>query len=141
MSHRTSADGAAVDETGTAGLRVDKWLWYARFFRSRVRASEFCTSGKLRVSGEIVRKAHRVLRPGDVLTFPQGRRIRVVRVKALADRRGSAAVAHELYEDLSPASPPAGEACLEAPAAPRDRGEGRPTKAARRAIQWFKGTD
>lgn len=130
-----------AEVTSEASLRVDKWLWYARFFKSRTRASEFCASGKLRVSGEIVRKAHRPLRVGDVLTFPHGRRIRVVRVKALAQGRGSADAAEKLYEDLAPASPLLDDPVGGGPVARRARGAGRPTKVERRAIARLKSVD
>jgi ribosome-associated heat shock protein Hsp15 len=56
----------------------------------------------VRVSGQVVRKAHYALKRGDVLTFPQGRLVRVVRVAGFAERRGPAAAAVALYEDLAP---------------------------------------
>ncbi len=129
----------AADEMTADSLRVDKWLWYARFFKSRSGASRLCASGRLRVSGRIIRKAHHTIRPGDVLTFPQGRRIRVIKVEALADRRQPAAEAQGLYEDLAPAEPPAGASGGDGALARRGRGAGRPTKAERRAIDRLKG--
>ena len=86
-------------------LRMDKWLWHARFFKSRVLASRLCTASQVRVNGVKISKAHFGVRPGQVLTFPQGRRIRVVRVIALGHRRGSAKEASLLYEDLSDDAP------------------------------------
>jgi ribosome-associated heat shock protein Hsp15 len=86
-------------------LRVDKWLWQARFFKTRVLASRICVAGRVRVNGVKISKAHFGVRPGQVLTFPQGRRIRVVRVLALGYRRGSAKEASLLYEDLSDEAP------------------------------------
>jgi ribosome-associated heat shock protein Hsp15 len=83
-------------------IRLDKWLWHARFFKTRARASALCEAGRIRVGGRLVAKAHYALRVGDVLTFPQGRRIRVVRVAALSARRVAAPDAATLYEDLSP---------------------------------------
>lgn len=80
--------------------RLDKWLWQARFFKSRSIASKLCASGRVRVNGDVIRKAHYAIRPGLVLTFPQARRIRVVRVLALGDRRGPASEAIEMYEEL-----------------------------------------
>ena len=82
--------------------RLDKWLWQARFFKSRSLAARTCNRGKVRIDGAVVAKAHRPVRPGDVLTFPQARVIRVVRVAALAARRGPASEARALYEDLAP---------------------------------------
>ena len=82
--------------------RLDKWLWFARLFKSRTVASRLCASGRLRVNGASVSKAHHGLRPGDVLTFPKGAHIRVIEVRDLAVRRGPAAEARTLYEDLEP---------------------------------------
>ena len=113
------------------GLRIDKWLWYARFFKSRSRATRACASGKIRANSAVVRKPHHGLRIGDVLTFPQGGRIRVVRVLAYAERRGPAPLARTLYQDLVPS------AVARAPAQ-RERGGERPTKRARRAIERLR---
>ncbi len=115
-------------------LRADKWLWYARFFKTRSLAAKVCNGGKLRVSGELVAKAHHKVKPGDVLTFPQGRYVRVVKLRALGNRRGPASEAQALYEDLKPPSP---EARLPGPAA-RPRGGGRPTKQERRALDRLR---
>ena len=116
-------------------LRLDKWLWHARFFKSRTLASTFCVSRRLRVNGVVVSKAHHPLKPGDVLTFPKAADIRVIRVLALGTRRGPATEARTLYEDLDPpakggtAGPQAAAAVAE-----REPGRGRPTKAERRAV-------
>lgn len=85
-------------------MRLDKWLWHARFVRTREAAARLCQSGRLRIGGEPVSKPHRMVRIGDVLTFPAGRFIRTVKVAALGDRRGPAARARLLYEDLAPPS-------------------------------------
>ncbi len=115
-----------------AGLRVDKWLWYARFFKSRSLAAKVCGGGQLRLGGAPVTKAHAQIKVGDVLTFPQGRHIRVVKVLALASRRGPAPEAQALYEDLKP---PSAENRLPPDTAPRRApGSGRPTKKDRRAL-------
>ena len=69
-----------TDQTAdNGGLRLDKWLWYARFFKSRSLAARLCTGGKVRLNKRPVDKAHQLVRPGDVLTFAQGRAVRVVR--------------------------------------------------------------
>ena len=86
-------------------LRLDKWLWQARFFRSRALAGKLCNAGRVRVDGVKVEKAHFSVRIGQVLTFPQERRIRVVRVLELGSRRGPATEAQMLYEDLSDPEP------------------------------------
>jgi ribosome-associated heat shock protein Hsp15 len=84
-----------------SGQRLDKWLWCARFFKSRALAAKACHEGRIRIAGQEVVKAHYALKVGDVLTFPLGPNIRVVRVMALAMRRGPPAEARGLYEDLS----------------------------------------
>ncbi len=81
----------------TEGIRLDKWLWYARFFKSRSIASRVCGTGKVRVNGITVYKAHFIIRVGSVLTFPKAREIYVVRVDALGNRRGPASEAQLLY--------------------------------------------
>jgi len=81
-------------------IRLDKWLWQARFFKTRALASKLCAAGRVRIDGEKVTKAHAAIRPGHVLTFPQAREIRVVRVIALGTRRGPAVEAQTLYDDL-----------------------------------------
>jgi len=119
-----------TDGTGAA-LRIDKWLFFARFFKSRSLAATLCASGRVRINRQSIQKAHHAIRVGDVLTFPQGHAIRVVRVAALGMRRGPAGEARTLYEDLSPpaSSPELPQAGERAP------GAGRPTKAERRAIE------
>lgn len=111
--------------------RIDKWLWAARFFKSRTLAAAACNGGKVDVNGDAA-KPSKAVRPGDLLrvTLPRGRRI--VRVAALTDRRGSGSQAALLYEDLTP-PPPSREARIP-PAAYRPPGAGRPTKRERRRI-------
>jgi ribosome-associated heat shock protein Hsp15 len=86
-------------------LRLDKWLWYARFFKSRSQAAAFCASGRLRLNRRLVERPSAALRAGDVLTFPHGDEIRVVRVTALGVRRGPPLEARGLYVDLVAAEP------------------------------------
>jgi ribosome-associated heat shock protein Hsp15 len=85
-------------------IRLDKWLWQARFCKSRSIAAALVAEGRVRVNSERVTKSARSVGPGDVLTFPQGGAIRVVRVLAAGERRGPAAEAQGLYEDLAPAA-------------------------------------
>ncbi len=114
-------------------LRADKWLWYARFFETRSLASKACNAGQLRIGGAVVSKAHSKLKVGDVLTFSQSRHIRVVRVLALATRRGPAAEAQALYQDLKP--PEAANRLPPGTQAARSQGAGRPTKKERRDLE------
>ena len=121
-------------------LRLDKWLWQARFFKSRSLASKACQTGNFRVNETRVAKPHYALRPGDVLTFPLHDNIRVIEVVALGARRGPAPEAQALYKDLSPPQAPShakGTTDQRAKPALREPGSGRPTKAERRAMDKF----
>ncbi len=118
-------------------LRLDKWLWHARFFKSRSFAARLCAVGRVRINRAVVNKTHATVKPGDVVTFPQARDIRVVEVVALGGRRGTAPEARTLYRDLAPPSGRGGETAHGA----RARGAGRPTKAHRRAIARLKERD
>ncbi len=109
-----------------AAVRLDKWLFYARFFRTRGLASKVVTEGGVRLNGTRVSKPAALVRAGDVLTVAQGRAVRVVAVLATGTRRGPAAEAQALYEDRSPPVAP------RLPDAPRYDKGGRPTKKDRR---------
>src|SRR5687768_2175019 len=117
-------------------IRVDKWLWAARVFKTRSLASDACDGGKVDVNDTSVKPAKSV-RPGDLIkvTLPQGRR-RILKVVALSDRRGSASVAATLFEDLTPPEPPRVRL---APPPYRAPGAGRPTKRERRTMDRLRG--
>ena len=85
--------------------RLDKWLWCARFYRSRELAKAACGSGRIRLNGHRVEKAGREVRLGDILTVPHAREIVVVRVLAIAERRGPAREAQTLYEIVADDAP------------------------------------
>ncbi|MEH7827560.1 RNA-binding S4 domain-containing protein [Gemmobacter denitrificans] len=87
-------------------IRLDKWLWQARFFRSRPMACEMIAEGHLRLNGQRCLKPGHQVGEGDTLTFPQGGRIRLIRVLAPGQRRGPATEAQTLYRDLDPQSNP-----------------------------------
>ena len=88
------------DAPVVAVSRLDKWLWYARFFKTRGLAQKACEAGRIRVNGRRITKAHRAVGSGDVLTFVQGRMVRIVRILAVAERRGPAPEARLLYEEI-----------------------------------------
>ncbi len=122
------------------GQRVDKWLWRARFFKTRTLAAKICSGGRVRSGGATVAKAHHLVRVGDVLTFAQGRYIRVIKVLALGTRRGPATEARTLYEDLKP--PETSQAMPPSPGGRRPAGAGRPTKRERRRLDHVRsGTE
>ena len=118
------------------GQRIDKWLWHARIVKTRTLATRLAASGQVRVNKRKTARPSRTVRPGDVLTFVHGGRVRVLKILALAARRGPAAKARALYEDLSPEpqKPGPDQAGAHAPVAARPRGTGRPTKRDRRAL-------
>jgi len=86
-------------------LRLDKWLWYARFCKTRSLAAELVSAARVRVNGAPVSKPARTVAPGDVLTLPADGTIRVVRIVALGTRRGPASEAAALYVEIG--TPPA----------------------------------
>ena len=81
--------------------RLDKWLWCARFMRARSDCARLVGEGSVRVNRQATEKPHARLRVGDVLTVPVHDTVRVVRVLALARRRGPAVEARLLYEELA----------------------------------------
>lgn len=115
-------------------LRADKWLWQARFFKTRSLSAKLITGSHLRVNSEKVMKTSATVKVGDVLTFPQGNHIRVIQVDGIGTRRGPASEAQTLYTDLSPPGPHN----ISKPFAERG---GRPSKAERRTgAQIKRGT-
>jgi ribosome-associated heat shock protein Hsp15 len=80
--------------------RLDKWLFHARFYRTRPLAQAAASAGKIRVNGVRVEKPGHALKPGDVLTLGRGAQLMAVKVLALAERRGPAGEARTLYEIL-----------------------------------------
>ncbi|MCK4713661.1 MAG: RNA-binding S4 domain-containing protein [Marinosulfonomonas sp.] len=113
--------------------RVDKWLWHARFFKTRGLAAKLVTGGHVRVNGNRIAKASVMVGAGDTLTFPQARRILVIRIEAIGTRRGPAPEAQTLYADLTPPEVKA------EPAAQIER-KGRPTKKDRRTARLLRGS-
>ena len=79
-------------------LRIDKWLWHARFYKTRALAQQAAAKGRIRRNGTRVEKASVEVKVGDVLTVPFGREVRVVRILACGIRRGPAPEAQALYE-------------------------------------------
>ena len=134
------SDGPGTSDGAGDFLRLDKWLVFARFFKTRSIAAGVVESGRLRINGASITKPHYKLRVGEVLTFPHGSFVRVIRVVSLPSRRGPAPEAQLCYEDLSR---PEEQVPLPRDARPttgrRDPGAGRPTKRERREIQRFKG--
>ena len=123
-------------------LRLDKWLWYARFFKTRSAATKAISGGRFRLDGMVMNKPHRHAICGQVLTFIQGDRVRVIKIMALGSRRGPASEASLLYEDLTPAraAPLKNRKFKQPEFEARSKGSGRPTKLQRRATDRLKTT-
>ena len=113
------------------GLRIDKWLWQARFFKTRSLAAKLVQSGKLRLNGNLISKPARTVSTGDVLTFPKMLETKVIEIRDLGTRRGPAREAQMLYRDLAPPQPKAAYS-----ASPK--GDHKPTAQERRALKKFK---
>lgn len=137
-----AAPGASGETS--SGQRIDRWLWCARFFKTRALAAKFVGEGHIRLSRAAapddrntirVEKPSALVRAGDTLVFTLHDRLRIIAVTACATRRGPAAEAATLYEDQSP--PPPKTERKPAPFA-RDAGAGRPTKRERRALDALR---
>ncbi len=87
-------------------MRLDKWLWQARFYRSRALATRAVETTPLRIDGRPTDKPHATVAPGMVLTFAHGGGVKVIRVLALGQRRGPASEARTLYEEVGSATLP-----------------------------------
>jgi ribosome-associated heat shock protein Hsp15 len=89
-------DESAIDKTSR---RLDQWLWFARFAKSRSIAARLCVSGAVDVNGAAVAKPNHGIKPGDIVTLPQGSWQRTVEVLALGARRGPATEAQTLFRE------------------------------------------
>jgi ribosome-associated heat shock protein Hsp15 len=123
-------------------VRIDKWLWAARFFKTRALASDAIDGGKVDVNGAKAKPA-KVVRPGDAIRVRLGPFEHIVTVRALSERRGPASAAALLYEEDA-----AGKARRLALAEAHklaqqsfSYGEGKPSKKERRDISRLKGRD
>lgn len=116
-------------------VRLDRWLWAARCFRTRSLASQACAAGHVKLNGTSA-KASKMVRPGDHIVIRTSRGDRILDVAALSERRGPASVARELYIDKTPPPPPKEEVGVEVS---RERGLGRPSKRDRRKLDRLRG--
>ena len=114
-------------------IRVDRWLGAARIFKSRSQAAHACNGGHVKLEGESLRP-NSLVGPGQRLEIRRGERLLVLEIVKLAEKRLSAPLARELYEDHSPPAPP-----RDAGMARRDPGAGRPSKRERRALRKLRG--
>jgi len=119
----------------TATVRIDKWLWAARMFKTRSAASDACAAGHVKIAGDSV-KSSKTVKPGDRIDVVTPGGPRNLEVVALGDRRGPAEFALTLYVDHTPPPPPKEEREFEPI---RDAGAGRPTKRDLRELRRLRG--
>lgn len=115
-------------------LRIDKYLWAIRLFKTRSLATEACKAGRVKFNGQNL-KASAVVKPGDVYQVSKGIEKKVIEVVELLYNRVEAKIAVTKYKDITPEEETYGfKSVFHAPALKRDRGTGRPTKKDRREI-------
>ncbi len=117
-------------------FRLDKWLWVARFFKTRTLAAAAADSSKVHVNG-VRAKAARQLRLGDTVIIRQGASEREIIIRCLSSRRGSATEAQRLYQETEASCRRQEELAVQHKAQGAPLGKGRPTKKARRQIYRF----
>lgn len=137
-----------TQDSNTTRVRLDKWLWAARFFKTRALSAEAIDKGQVRINGQIA-KASREPRVGDTIELRQGHDTRTLRVRGLSAVRGAAPVAQQLYEE-TPESLARRQAAAEqrrlAPEPALSQPMGRPTKRDRRTLgnwgsRWSASAD
>jgi ribosome-associated heat shock protein Hsp15 len=119
-------------------LRIDKYLWSIRVFKTRTMASEACKAGRVKLDGNNIKPSHEV-KVGEVYQVSKGPERRVIKVTGLLESRTDAKTAVMFYEDITPIEQTqAFKSAFHAPVLTRDRGAGRPTKRDRREIDGLK---
>ena len=120
-----------------ASLRLDKFLWAARFFKTRALAAEAIEAGRVSVNGERAKPA-KAVKPGDTLEDPPpALRTSAITVRAISDRRGPASQAQALYEESAESRAKRAAVAAEMKAQPPPVFKGRPTKRDRRTLERF----
>ncbi len=122
-------------------MRLDKWLWAARFFKTRATAVEAIEAGHVTVNGERPKPA-KLVKPGDNIVLRRAPFEHVIAVKGLSDKRGPAAVAALLYEETPESRAKRTAIAAQMKAQPQPRFKGRPTKKTRRDYEaWLRSGD
>lgn len=124
-------------------LRIDKYLWAIRAFKTRSVSTEACKAGRVKHKGQNLKASH-IVRAGEVYTVQKGSERKIIEVIALLERRVDAKTAVNFYKDITPVEETqAYKSMFHSPNLSRDRGAGRPTKRDRREIDdlqegWFE---
>ncbi|MDB5024590.1 MAG: RNA-binding protein [Mucilaginibacter sp.] len=123
---------------GKEKLRIDKYLWAIRIFKTRSLATEACKAGRVKLSGQNIKPSHEV-KIGETYQVSKGIERKVIRVSGLLENRVDAKTAAGFYVDETPVEQTHGfKSVFQAPLLKRDRGTGRPTKRDRREIDDMK---
>ncbi|HEK19143.1 MULTISPECIES: RNA-binding S4 domain-containing protein [unclassified Mucilaginibacter] len=119
-------------------LRIDKYLWAIRIFKTRTLAADACKAGRVKLDGNNMKPSHEV-KIGEIYTVSKGIEKKVVKVTGMLENRVEAKTAINFYEDVTPEEDTmAFKSMFHAPVLKRDRGTGRPTKRDRREIDGLK---
>lgn len=119
-------------------LRIDKYLWSIRLFKTRTLASDACKAGRVKLDGNNIKPSHEV-KLGEVYQISKGPDRKTIRVTGLLESRADAKTAVGFYEDITPVEEtPTFKSMFHAPVLKRDRGTGRPTKRDRREIDGLQ---
>ena len=122
-------------------LRIDKYLWAIRAFKTRSLATDACKAGRIKINGQSVKPSH-IVKEGETYTVQKGAERRIIRVTGLLERRVDAKTAVSFYEDLTPPEETQRfKSMFHSPILQRDRGAGRPTKRDRREIDGLMDGD
>ena len=126
-------------EQSNKGVRLDKWLWAARFYKHRKLATEAIQGGRVHLNGQRIKPA-RTVQQGDEVEVSRGTEVMTVKVLALSDRRGSAPVASQLYEETVESMASREQARQERRFQPDVLApDHRPSKRDRRKLREFSG--
>ena len=118
-------------------LRVDKWLWMIRLFKTRTAASDACTAGKVKING-VNCKPSREVKIGDELQVRIGQLLKTVHITAFPKNRIPAKLVLDFYEDKTPQEEYERIKMLSSRFESREHGIGRPTKRDRRQLDYLK---
>ncbi len=125
----------------TEKLRIDKYLWCIRLFKTRSLATEACRAGRVKLNGQNIKPSY-IVKIGETYQIQKGIERKVIFVTGLLERRVDAKTAVQFYEDQTPVEETYGfKSVFQAPILKRDRGTGRPTKKDRREITDLKESD
>jgi ribosome-associated heat shock protein Hsp15 len=122
-------------------LRIDKYLWAIRIFKTRSLATDACKAGRVKLNGQNIKPSY-VVKVGETYAIQKGIERKVILVTGLLERRVDAKTAVQYYEDHTPVEETYGfKSVFQAPILKRDRGTGRPTKRDRREIDDLKASE